>query len=148
MAPGQHNNKMSTTSKPLVVHIEGNIMSGVLSVIHGLSNRQLPDCHLETVPKPVKNIVQSQIGNIRWAERKEAEHGISACVLEMSSYFKQRVHMNINPNTDIIVMDRSLASIRHVFHSTSDLMILHDVVDAFACMTSMSVRQNIYFNLT
>ena len=132
MAPGQRRDNMSNPSKPLVVHIEGNIMSGVSSVIQGLSARQLPEYNFEIVPTPVNNIVHTRIGDLCWAEHREAVRGISACVLEMSSYFKQRAHMGINPNTDIIIMDRSLASIRHVFHSIPDLMILRDVVDAFA----------------
>ena len=132
MAQGQRGDTMSKPSRPLVVHMEGNIKSGISSVIHGLSARQLPDYNLEIVSEPVNNIVHSWIGHICWAERRETERGISACVLEMSSYFKQRAHMKINPNTDIIVMDRSLASIKHFFHSTSDLMTLRDIVDAFA----------------
>ena len=121
-----------TTDRPLVVSIEGNLLSGVSSIIKGLTDRHQSTYRLQAVYEPLKNIIHSSIGDIRWAQHKESQEGISACVLEMSAFFRQRAQLDIKHNTDVIVLDRSLSSLRHVFHLTSDMMMQRNTVDAVA----------------
>ena len=123
---------MSGAQKPLIIHVEGNITSGVSSVVRGLSKIQLQDCKVQYFQETRKSFFHSLVGDICWTAHKETDKGISACVMEMAAHFKQRSKMVIQPDTDIIVMDRSLESLRKVFHSTPNLMILRGVVDSIA----------------
>ena len=78
-----------STDRKLVVSIEGNLLYGVTSIIKGLADRQQSTYSLQAVYEPLKNIIHSVIGDIRWAQHKESQEGTSVCVLETSALFRQ-----------------------------------------------------------
>ena len=123
---------LKPSPKPLIIHIEGHIMSGVSSVVQGLSERQISNYKVQFVPETRKSFFHTIVGDICWTAHKETDKGISACVMELAAHFKQRSKLVIQPDTDIIVMDRSFKSLHRVFHSTPNLMVLRGVMDVLA----------------
>ena len=98
-----------STDRKLVVSIEGNLLYGVASIIKGLADRQQSTYSLQAVYEPLKNIIHSVIGDIRWAQHKESQEGTSVCVL-MSSFrsllsLDRDLKLDIRHNTDVDILD-------------------------------------------
>ena len=123
---------------PLVIHIEGNIMSGILSVIEGLSDRyyeskrQISNYKIQIITETRKSCFHTAVGDICWITHRETEEGISAAVMDLASHFKQRSKLVIQPDADIIEMDRSFQSLHKVFQSTPNLLTMRGVMDKLA----------------
>ena len=117
---------------PLIVHIEGNVKTGVSTVVKELSHIQPPGCNVHYLHEVKKHPFQSIVGDLRWTVLKESNKGMGACLIELTAYLQQRYKINIPPETNMIIMDRSLGSLQKVFNSTNNVMILRELEDSIA----------------
>ena len=74
---------MTSRQRPFIINVEGNHSAGVTSVIKELLNRHPQKYSLHPVFEPLRNIVHSVIGDIRWNHHQTFGEGIAACTMEM-----------------------------------------------------------------
>ena len=78
-----------TKQSPLIVHIEGNVKTGVSTVVKELSRIQPPGCNVHYLHEVKKHPFQSLVGDLCWSVLKESNKGMGACLLELTAYLQQ-----------------------------------------------------------
>ena len=130
---------MAVAKKNYIVQIEGNHASGVSSVIKGIYEQQrqrsIIPYKLKTLYEPLDSIIHSAIGNLQWHSHQNSNDKMATCIMEMSAYFSQRCKLADNADCDVIVMERSLSLLRHVFQMSLAVRGELDLLESLSLQT-------------
>ena len=104
---------------PLLIHMEGSDATGLTTIIKGVAeyNARCPRFRAKTVLEPLHDIVCSPVGDMRSRQTLSLHETLATQVVCMAGYFAQRRSLLNLQGVDVIIQERSIASLRHVYHA-------------------------------